>query len=113
MATLNLSLTGSVVLDGSGNGQVSFSVPYRGVEWYPTNGVCNTSTSVKTPVFNVYQDAVVSSNLAGGSMTGSNDNCTLSGTLYVGNSIIGVWTGGDAGAKATFNLIGTQKTPGP
>lgn len=112
MPTLNLSLTASVKLDSSGNGQVTFSVPFPGTEWYPSNGVCTVTTNTLTPVFTVYQDVVGAPNQAGGSQTGNNDNCTLSGTLYFGNSIIGVWTGGDAHATATFNLTGTQKTPG-
>jgi hypothetical protein len=111
--TITLSKSGSVTLSASGAGQVSLGPAAAGTVWYPAAGSCITSADVSVPVFQVYLNEVTQSNFVGGSQTGNNDTCSIgAGTLYPGQVLIGVWTGGDSGATATFNISGTQEVPG-
>ena len=111
--TVPLMQSASVTLDSNGNGQVTLGPSIPGIIWYPVGASCIVSSDNSTPVFQVFQDAIGQSNFQGGSQTGNNDTASLSAiTLYPGQTLIGVWTGGDPGATASFNLTGTMQIPG-
>lgn len=112
--TVQLQASGSVVLNGSGAGQVQLGPAIPGVSWTPTGANCFIpGTPVNVPVFYVYLNSVGAASYLGGSQTGNNDVATISGlTAYTGMTLIGVWTGGDPGVTATMNLSGTMTLPG-
>lgn len=110
--TVALLASGQVTLNGSGNGQVTLGPSIPGDSWNPSGGACLVSSDNATPQFQCYLNVVGPGTFIGGSQTGNNDTCAVGGlTLYTGMAIIGVWTGGDPGATATFNLSGTRTIP--
>lgn len=111
--TIPLSASANVVLNGSGEGQVTLGPALPGVIWHPSSGSVTVSSANNVPIFAVYLNAISLPTFRGGSETGSNDTFTASDeTLYPGQELIGVWVGGDPGATATFNVQGTQDVPG-
>jgi hypothetical protein len=110
-----LSVSGQVVLDGSGNGQVQLGPAITGTSWTPSNVgvlVAPTSTTVVSQ-FKIYNGAPIAANFIGGTYTGDNNSSAISvGNMYPGSVITGVWTGGNPGATATMTLTGTQNVPG-
>lgn len=93
------------VLDGSGNGSVSFGPTRRGQVWSPPLTIAvSTSTAAKVPVATVYQGTVV----LGASFSGSSDSSDFPAvTVYGGQTLRVAWTGGDPGAVATASVTGT------
>ena len=95
----------ATTLDSSGSGQVDLSPP-AGVTWEVSSVSCVTSTRVKEPVFKLYLDAVSDTAFLEGSFSGSQDTTGTPRTVR-DRTLIGVWTGGDAGARATMIVAGT------
>jgi hypothetical protein len=111
--TVPLNASGSVTLNGSGNGQVALGPSLPGTAWYPTGASVIVSSSGSVPTLKLYLGSVGQSNFIGGSYTGNNDTASVSAiTLYPGQVIIAVWAGGDSGATATVVLTGTMTIPG-
>jgi hypothetical protein len=109
-----LQVSGSVTLDGSGNGTVQLGPQIAGVSWQPTAAgvlVAPASTSVVS-LFKLYLGQAQPQNFIGGSYSGDSNSAGLAVTLYPGQVITGVWTGGNPGATATLTLSGTQTIPG-
>jgi hypothetical protein len=48
-----------------------------------------------------------------GTYSGDNNSCGPLFSLYTGQIVTGVWSGGNPGATATMTLQGTQDVPGP
>ena len=100
-----LAETYTTKLDASGNGSISFGPNRQRQRWVPplTIGV-TTSGTVNEPVAQVFQGSVS----VGSTYTGNQDSTDLPAvTLYAGQTLRVVWTGGDAGAIATASVTGT------
>jgi hypothetical protein len=101
---LVLDVTGSVILSAAGSGTVKLSPGSSRVTWHPNNAQVNVSSNTNEPT------AVLSLNgttKLASTYTGSNDSTSLD--CLVRNGFIQcTWTGGDAGARATLSLTGTQ-----
>jgi len=103
-ATFPLSETATVVLNASGNGTIQMGPNRLGQTWKPSIVAVGTSTAVKVPIAEVFQG----STSLGATFSGSNDSNTLTDiTVYSGQKLKIVWTGGDVGAVATASLSGT------
>lgn len=100
---------GQVKLDATGTGQVTLAPP--GIGWDVTLVSVTTSTRVKEPVFKLYADAVADASFLQGSFSGSQDASDTPLRVAPGQFLIGVWTGGDAGATATLRVSGTVAGP--
>ena len=110
MTDAALYASASVTLNGAGGGQVSLGPAIPGVTWIPTSGACLVSSANAMPTFFLYLNTVGAASFEGGSASGAGDSCAIdSVTLYTGMQLIGVWTGGDPGATATFNIAGTKQ----
>lgn len=101
---------GNTVLDGTGGGQVEIGV--TGGDWVIPRNTCRVATNVKEPTFNLYRSSVSDAHLLEGTYTGSNDTSDTRHVFSQGESIVGVWAGGDVGALATLNLTVIQYPPG-
>ena len=109
-----LQVSASVVLDGTGAGQVQLGPQIAGTSWQPAAAgvlVAPVSASVVS-LFKLYLGTAQPQNFLGGSYTGDNNSAGLAVTLHPGQVITGVWTGGNPGATATLTLSGTQTIPG-
>ena len=103
----------STTLDGSGNGKASIGPVNQFQIWNVQNTGCTVSSNVNEPQFRLYRANGLSAGaFLGGSNQGSNDSDDTPVTLYPGMKLLGVWTGGDAGAVATMSLQGTMTVPG-
>lgn len=128
--------TRSTVLNGSGNGQVTWTpgapgAPGSGVGYSRMSGytvdVIAVSVAVaiapgNSQIINQASAAVYVSygvqsagpqDFQGQTVTGSSgDTDTLTATLRPGDWITVKWTGGDSGATATMQVMGTVNPPG-
>lgn len=108
----------SVTLDSSGNGTAQAGPSFPGESWLPgvvsvgsaESSVTNEATCKifigPSPAQNFYVD---------GTLSGSTGDSTANVTgqaVFPGNYIFAVWSGGDAGARATMNIQGTRNVPG-
>lgn len=112
---LQLTQNGSVVLDGSGNGRISLGPSVVRESWTPTSAVVAVSTTTLEARCDLYLGVGGNpARLLASSRTGSSgDTCGFGGfTLMPGQSVVAVWTGGDAGATATLNVYGTRQRGG-
>ncbi len=108
MSVAELNTSAQVVLDASGNGQVTVG-PNRATEyWHVTKMAVLTSTAVKVPSAYVYTDSVSPSNLLDATYTGSQDSTDLDVPLAPGRRLVIRWTGGDVGALATVSIYGQR-----
>lgn len=112
--SIPLSVSARVTLNGSGNGSVSLGPLVPGVSWQPVSVAVRVNPTSNTVVseFFLYNGIAVDSNFLGGSYTGDNNSAGLAITLWPGQILTGVWTGGNPGATATMTLYGTQTVPG-
>lgn len=93
-------------LDANGNGQVILTPP--GINWQIETTSVSVTTSVKQPVFQMYRNSVSPSSFLQGSYSGALDSSDTGIYVFTGQTIIGVWTGGDVGSIAVLRLEGTQ-----
>jgi hypothetical protein len=100
-----LSETYTTTLDSSGNGSVVFGPTRQRQKWIPPLTVAvSTSTSVKMPTAQLF----LGNQPQGGTYTGAQDADDLPAlTLYAGQQLKVVWSGGDAGAIASATITGT------
>lgn len=97
----------SVVLDASGNGSVQIGPTRAGQSWLVKVAALQVSTNVLEPTAKLYLGTASPPNFLGGSYTGSNDADTeLNLPLRRGQRLTCVWSGGDAGARATLSITG-------
>jgi hypothetical protein len=111
MSGQQTALANSAALDAAGAGLVQLFPPGAG-DLVVTLQTVSTSTATKVPTANVYRNAVTQANFVEGSYTGSNDSSNTRVVLHAGESLICVWAGGDAGARATYRISGVQYPPG-
>lgn len=114
MTSLPLSEFVAVTLNGSGAGTARIGPNAPGVVWKPTVVGVRTSTSVASPVCQVYAgSSATADNFVDGTYTGQqNSTDGISGqVLRIGQYVWAVWTGGDAGAQAVLTVTGTKDIP--
>jgi len=118
--TLPLNETGTVVLDGSGNGTLAMRPDGSREYWLPelvSEAAPNPAGGIPASEarFDLYiGHKVAQQYFVDGTYTGSSGNSTDKVNGYtVGRhadaQIIGVWTGGDPGAVATMRVQGTKE----
>lgn len=95
----------SVVLNGSGNGQLTFQA--NGSNARITNLYVNVSTTVAQAVCTIYKGQVATSNIIDSTNSGST-GASAKGAIDLtdGETLYVVWTGGDAGATAYVTFTG-------
>jgi hypothetical protein len=103
---------GSVVLDGSGNGTVKVGPLTAREVWHPANAHVQASTNVNEAVCTIYVgDTATQSNFRDSTFTGSSGDSTDkigADIVKSPHKIFAVWTGGDAGSRATLQVTGTK-----
>lgn len=99
----------SGTFNASGRAQVEFG-PDALFAWHVKRIAVLTSTNVLEPQFIVYVDTVAPTAALSTTYTGSGDSSDEDLILRPGQKLIGVWTSGDVGARATMSVFGT-KTP--
>lgn len=113
--TLGLSETGSVTLDGSGNGTVRLRPDGPNEHWLPTVASVKCSSNTNEAACQIYAgQAATDVNFVDGTFSGSSGDSTDKITGYdisrhTNAYIFAVWTGGDVGADAVLVLSGTKE----
>lgn len=105
---LRLQDTKRVVLDGSGNGSVTFG-PGRPNEVWTVNRISTgVSTAVKEAQFKVFRGSVGPGSYITGSISGSTGDTDdgLNETLHASEYLTAQWIGGDVGSAATVTYWG-------
>lgn len=116
MNSVPLNESGSVTLNASGNGTVRMR-PFGGGEtWLPGAVSFKASSSTLEAQCRIYiGPAATDQYFIDGSLSGSTGDSTGRVAGYQvdshGNYLWAVWTGGDVGATATVQVIGTEVTP--
>lgn len=115
MASWPLNQTGTVTLDGSGNGTVQLSPDGPQEHWQPTLASVKVSTNTLLATCRVYVGPVVADqyfvDASYDGSTGDNTDRVTGYDVYRAGpypSVWAVWTGGDPGSIATLNVIGTR-----
>lgn len=98
----------SVVLNGSGNGSVTFG-PDR-YPWIIHRVSVHVSSNANEPQANIYRGSVNPGTFVSGTFSGTNDTDSNlnDGVLNIGEQYVCQWTGGDAGATATISFYGIE-----
>lgn len=110
-ATLTLSETTSVTLDGSGNGKAQLGPIGPNETWTPSSVSVLCSTNTAEALCKLYAGPSASPQYFKDiTVDGSTGDATDKANIHIpkGWFIWAVWTGGDAGATATLNIDGTK-----
>ncbi len=92
--------------DANGRAVVIFQ-PLRSFErWHITLMNIQSTSSVKVPQFRAYRNAEGPSSLVDSTYDGNQNVSNTDITLETGESIIGVWSGADAGSICSMNIQG-------
>ncbi len=105
-------VTGSVVLDASGNGTLRFAP--AGTQWEIQNISVQVSTAVNEATATVYKRQVGTAYRHSGTYAGSSgDNNQLEQPILLrdGEALFVVWIGGDVGSTATAVITGRKTVP--
>jgi hypothetical protein len=112
----NLNETGSVVLDGSGNGTVQITPIGPNEHWLPTTAAVKTTRPIVNEANCIIYigQKVDDNNFVDQTLSGSSGDATGKVTGYdvshrTDRYIFAVWSGGDAGARATLIVNGTKE----
>ncbi len=101
-----------VVLNGSGAGTAKVGPLSARETWSPTSASIQCSTTVNEATCNVYAGSTATQpDYVDASFAGSSGDSTsrVSGTtIYCGQYVWAVWTGGDPGATATLTVTGSR-----
>jgi hypothetical protein len=108
MPSWQLDITGGVKLDGSGNGTVQVG-PQSGQRWDVTSTTVSTgSQSSPLPQCSIYSGPTAGPPwLLDATFTGNGDQTDTPSTIYNGQYVWAVWTGGNPGDGATVRVQGT------
>jgi hypothetical protein len=115
--TLTFTRTASVTLDSNGNGTVSLGPSVPGEVWLPDSCSISATGSIPvtgTPVLFLYAGEGVSAGSFVDStynVTGASSSMISGKTLYPGQQVFAVWSGGPPGQVATLVVKGTRKVP--
>lgn len=107
---LYLSATASVTLDGSGDGTAAVGPRSFRESWSGVVAAVKASSNVKEATCRIYAGADSSqANFADGTTWGSTgDSSSNIPDIKSGGQVFAVWSGGDAGARATITVTGTR-----
>lgn len=110
MGSRSLRDSRTVILDGSGNGTVTFG-PDRN-SWVIHTISVNVSSNADEPTANIYRGTPNPSSLLTGTYSGSHntDSDVNDNPLYPGEVYTCQWLGGDPGATATVSFTGIEET---
>lgn len=106
-----LSKSGTVTLDGSGNGTIDFSVDHAWQRWEIDSINVKTSqasTQTPYPTAEVFAGPIAAAFSEGASWTGNQDTFSGRVDLDAGTDLHIVWTGGVPGSIATARLHGKK-----
>jgi len=108
--TFSLVAGNGVTLDATGGGQVVLGPDAGPAYWRVTSVITQTDRPGLAPIPRVqlYLDVVDPSNALGLSYDGSFGQAVGEQTLQRGQHIIAVWTGGQAGDRATMTVNGEK-----
>lgn len=115
--TLSLTRQASITLNGSGAGTAQLGPAMPGESWQPAQAsvVCSAAVSTGTCQAQIYMGPAASqAYYVDGTFSGDTGDTTdaVSGrTLYPGQYIFAVWTGGQPGATATLTVSGQRQVP--
>lgn len=110
MTTQPFTTSGSVVLDGSGNGSVQLG-PILGQTWNLSIAAIHVDSNTKEPTCKLYIGPIANpQTLVDGTYTGSlnSSDAVAQFPITQGNYVIAVWSGGDANANAQLTIWGTR-----
>lgn len=113
--TIILNESGSVALDGQGNGTLQMRPQGPNEHWLPTVASVKCSSNVSEASCKIYIGWKVADDyFVDGTLSGSTGDSTsnVSGfdiSARTDPAIWAVWQGGDAGAIATMSLSGTKE----
>lgn len=108
--TVPLNKGTTVVLDATGAGTVALGPVHGPPKWHVTKVTVRTSRPGRPPIptFDLYLGAQTTDGYQESTYDGSYDVSDVDMTVFKGQQIIGVWTGGQAGDVATMSLYGEQ-----
>lgn len=116
-ATLTLTRTATVILNGSGAGTVQLGPSSPGEAWQPSqvSVSCSAAVTTGTCQCNIYAGAGPSqSTFVDGTFSGDTGDTTdaIGGrVVHPGESVFAVWSGGVPGATATAVVNGARTVP--
>lgn len=101
---------GAVILNAAGTGQVSIGPDQGPPNWHVTSIITQTDRPAQAPIprIQLYLDSVAPENSLGLSYDGSFGQAMGDQDLVRGQHIIAVWTGGQAGDRATITVNGER-----
>lgn len=104
--------TASVILNASGNGTAKIGPLSAREIWSPDNAHVQCATNVKEAQCSIYAGTGVYANtFRDATLSGSTGDSTdriSSDQIKCGSYVFAVWTGGDAGTRATLNVTGEK-----
>lgn len=110
MASRALRDSRSVILDGNGNGIVTFGPTRPNTEWIIHRVSVKVTSNANEPQANLYRGTVNDGTLISGTYSGSNDtdSSVNDGSMYPGEYYTCEWLHGDVGAVATATFFGEE-----
>lgn len=111
MRTLPLSLSASVVLDGTGSGTASLGPTSSGETWQVSAVGVHCDTNVNESIARVYAGASASPKYYRDATTWAStgdSTDSVTDTIAVGSQVWAVWSGGDVGTTAHITVSGTR-----
>lgn len=112
MTERTLLIGGTVTLDAAGAGQIALgpSSAAGPANWHVTGVIVQTNRPGQSPVprVQIYRDTIAPENSLGLSYDGSFAQAGADETLSRGSQLICVWSGGQAGDRATFTVGGKK-----
>lgn len=110
MRTLPLNVKAYATLSGAGAGTASIGPLSPGEQWSDLTVSVSVATNTAEATCRTYAGAAATPGyFCDGTTWGSTgDSTTNVGTVRVGGNVFAVWSGGDAGAKATMTISGTR-----
>lgn len=109
--SLPLNENAQVPFNATGNAIVTIGPKNVYQKWNIQAVSINTSTAVKIASCNVYFGSGPNGQFLGGTLNAAQNSANISQTLYQGQTICAVFTGGDVGAIATLAVSGTVEVP--
>jgi hypothetical protein len=117
--TADLVTSAVVTLDANGNGTALIGPINARESWQPQVVSVKTNQAPGTVIneaqCRIFCGADTSDpNYVGGTLSGSTGDSTgnISATVYCGQYVFAVWSGGDAGAQGRMNVTGTKQLAG-
>lgn len=117
MPTVPLNESGSVTLDGSGNGTVRIGPDEPAARWLPTNASVSVTTAVLEASAKIYAGpAAVQQYFVDATFTASSGDASdrITGKVISRTQlpyVFAVFSGGDPGSQATLIITGTKVLP--